>query len=76
MWVRVNVSAVRDDNGRFLRATNIIEDITERQQAEMALRESQRQLQAINETLEQRVARADGRGGAAGRAAAGVGRAS
>lgn len=49
MWVTDRGLAKRDDNGRAVRMVGSENDISERKQAEMALRQ-------LNETLEQRVA--------------------
>lgn len=40
-------AAVRDDQGRFLRSNTTVVDITQRKQAELALRENQRFLQTV-----------------------------
>jgi PAS domain S-box-containing protein len=47
-WARVSSTAVHDAAGRFAYAIRVVEDITERKQAEIALRE-------LNLTLERRV---------------------
>ena len=44
IWAELTASAVRDRSGRLLYGLSIIEDITERRESEMALRESERQL--------------------------------
>jgi PAS domain S-box-containing protein len=44
VWVHVTVSVVRDEAGRFLRAIGTAEDITQRQHAQDALRESEARL--------------------------------
>src|SRR5919202_2476148 len=44
-WVRVSSTAVHDPEGRFY-AVRVIEDITERKQAEQALRQSEARLRA------------------------------
>jgi len=49
MWTSDRGLVKRDDNGRAVRMVGSESDITERKQAEMALRQ-------LNETLEQRVA--------------------
>jgi PAS domain S-box-containing protein len=54
-WVLSKGSVVRDVNGRPLRMLGIHVDITERKQAEAALRE-EATLRALSEELEQRVA--------------------
>lgn len=42
-------SAVRDEQGRFLRSNTTVVDITQRKQAEIALRENQRFLQTVTD---------------------------
>ena len=60
LWAHVTVSAVRDSQGRIMRAIGTIEDITERKRAEEAFRDAvalaeQRaeELQRSNQDLEQ-----------------------
>ncbi len=50
--VLLNASAVYDQAGRFLSSRSTIMDHTERRRAEVALRESQAQLEATNKELE------------------------
>jgi PAS domain S-box-containing protein len=54
-WVREKAYREFDDTGNLLGGFGITQDITERKQAENALRESEEQLRMLNETLEQRV---------------------
>lgn len=49
-WVRVNVSPTFDAEGQFLCSAAVIEDITERKQAEEALREREKELRKVLET--------------------------
>lgn len=55
-WVDVRGRLIADDAGNPSRIVEIISDITDRRAAERALRESERQLRQMNETLEMRVA--------------------
>src|SRR5206468_669649 len=50
IWVEQNARAVRDEHGRLLHYEGSVEDITERKRSEVALRESNRQL---DEALQQ-----------------------
>lgn len=56
IWVRATAGLIRDEAGRPRRLAAVIQDISERKKAEEALRGSRRQLEAVNQTLEQRVA--------------------
>jgi len=47
IWVDVTASVVRDPDGKPLRTLAVIQDISERKQAEHALRESERRLRRI-----------------------------
>jgi nitrogen fixation negative regulator NifL len=55
VWCRVNVSAVRDDQGQWLRSITTIEDITERKQAEAAAQQAREELAHANAELERKV---------------------
>lgn len=57
--VLVSSSAVRDEQGRFLRSNNTVVDITERKAAESALRENQRFLQTITDQVPGAIAYVD-----------------
>ena len=59
-WVDVRGRLMTDDNGNPSSLVEIISDITDRRAAEDALRESERELREMNETLEQRVAERTG----------------
>ena len=56
LWVSRLKIPLRDPSGTIIGILGVARDITERQRAEMALRESEAKLRAINETLEKRVA--------------------
>jgi PAS domain S-box-containing protein len=55
VWVHLNVRLIRDAQGKGLYYLPMIEDISERKRAEMALHEKQRQLEQFNLDLEQRI---------------------
>jgi PAS domain S-box-containing protein len=59
LWVRVNVSVVRDEAGRFVRAIATAEDIAEERRAREALRRSEERLRAANEKLREADRRKD-----------------
>jgi PAS domain S-box-containing protein len=48
-------SSLMDEDGTLRSILSLVLDVTERRRAEIALRENERQLQALNETLEQKV---------------------
>jgi PAS domain S-box-containing protein len=48
VWVRVNAAFIRDETGAAVKTMAIVEDITQRKEAERSLEE-------LNETLEQRI---------------------
>ncbi|MFM8322688.1 MAG: response regulator [Chloroflexota bacterium] len=50
--VEVNLSAVRDDNGKVTLVQSVVRNVTERKKAEAALRESRDKLSAANAALE------------------------
>ncbi len=52
VWVNVNVTLIRDNDGRPARGLGVIEDITERRMAEDALRENQRVLSTLLSNLQ------------------------
>jgi signal transduction histidine kinase len=56
VWVNLTVSLQRDADGAPDHFVSVVEDIDERKQAEEALGQSRRELQALNASLEQRVA--------------------
>ena len=55
-WVDVRGRLMTDDDGNPMSLVETISDVTDRRAAEDALRESERELREMNETLEQRVA--------------------
>ena len=52
-WIAVQGTIVLDAMGRPFRVVGVAQDISERKRAEAALRDSERRLREINETLEQ-----------------------
>lgn len=56
VWVHLNARLIRDVAGTGLYYLPLIEDITERKQAEIALVEKRHQLEELNRNLEQRIA--------------------
>jgi PAS domain S-box-containing protein len=53
LWVAVAIAMERDAHGRPLYAISVLDDITERKQAELALREAHEELKRSNSELEQ-----------------------
>ncbi len=47
LWVRTNARAVKDENGRISKVQGSFQDITERKQAELALKESEEKFKTI-----------------------------
>jgi two-component system, OmpR family, sensor histidine kinase VicK len=60
-WASVGAAVVRDDQGEFLHAVRIVEDITERKRAEESLRQSREELALMNAQNES-ILRAAGEG--------------
>ncbi|MFW5766236.1 MAG: PAS domain S-box protein, partial [Coleofasciculus sp.] len=52
-WIRADVSLVRDEAGEPLRFVGLVEDITERKQAEQSLREHEEEYRRIVETADE-----------------------
>jgi PAS domain S-box-containing protein len=51
VWVRLHVRGIRDEGGRFLYFLPVVEDITERKEAEAALKAQETLLRSVLETL-------------------------
>ncbi len=62
LWVLVNASAVRDDEGRFEASLTHFVDVTARRQSEEALQRSQSQNRALLEAIPDMMFRLDGDG--------------
>jgi PAS domain S-box-containing protein len=56
IWVQVTAALIRDSQGKAYRSAGIIQDITERKQAEEALKESEERYREIVETTDEGVA--------------------
>ncbi len=56
-WVDVRGRLMTNEDGEPTRIVEIISDVTDRRAAEQALRENERKLREVNETLEQRVSK-------------------
>jgi PAS domain S-box-containing protein len=63
IWVSVASSTVRDGAGRFLYGIRVMQDITARHNAEMALRHSERQFRDLLQALPAAVYTTDAHGG-------------
>jgi PAS domain S-box-containing protein len=53
IWVNIAIAMERDAEGRALYAISVLDDVTERRQAEAALREAHEELKRSNSELEQ-----------------------
>jgi len=62
VWVRVTISAIRDQAGGWLRSITTVEDISQRKAAEDALRESEERFRALADNITQLAWMADGKG--------------
>ncbi len=62
VWVRINAAFMRDEAGRPLRTMAVVEDITERVQAESAARQSERRLKVFLDGIPDRVRLKDAEG--------------
>ena len=62
MWGRLTGSLVRDTNGTPKFAVGMIENITDRKQAEEALRESEERYRSVVESVSDSVSIIDGQG--------------
>lgn len=51
LWVHVTVSAIRDGDGRFLRAIATIEDISDRKEAEFTIRNQANLLEQVHDAI-------------------------
>ncbi len=61
-WVRDRAFPIRDRDGRVYRIAGISEDVTERRNAERALRESEQKFRAVAETAADAIVSADAEG--------------
>jgi PAS domain S-box-containing protein len=62
IWVAIASSTVRDSQGRFRYGIRVMQDITERKEAERRLRDSERQLRELLEALPAAVYTTDAQG--------------
>jgi hypothetical protein len=61
-WIRDNAFPVRDENGRVYRLVGVAEDITEKKQAEDALRDSEHKLRTLFNQSPDTIMTVDGEG--------------
>ncbi len=59
IWISENCRAIRDERGRLLYYEGTVEDITQRQEAELKLRDSEALYHSLVETLPQNILRKD-----------------